>query len=291
MIALIAALATLWTLLNGKLSRPDGDLIAKVHPYRRLMAFVMRSRTESTVYLDADLRAEKLLEFLERHRARGITLTHLLVAAAGDALRAHPNLNRFVAGKRLYQRRGRHITFSMKRAKLDAASKVAVVKLELEANASLAATAQQVDQLIHHQRSGERTAADAEFGLLTRLPRPLLSAAVAGVRWLDHYNLLPRFFVAGDALYTSVFIANLGSLNMSAPYHHLYEWGNCPLFMGVGAIEERVVVRNGEVTTAQVLPIRWSFDERIEDGLSARGGLEHLRRVLEDPESAFSLIG
>ena len=54
----------------------------------------------------------------------------------------------------------------MKRAKLDAASKVAVVKLELEANASLAATAQQVDQLIHHQRSGERTAADAEFGLL-----------------------------------------------------------------------------------------------------------------------------
>ena len=70
MIALIAALATLWTLLNGKLSRPDGDLIAKVHPYRRLMAFVMRSRTESTVYLDADLRAEKLLEFLERHRAQ-----------------------------------------------------------------------------------------------------------------------------------------------------------------------------------------------------------------------------
>ena len=170
MIALIAALAALWTLLNGKLSRPDGDLIAKVHPYRRLMAFVMRSRTESTVYLDAELRAEKLLEFLERHRARGITLTHLLVAAAGDALRAHPNLNRFVAGKRLYQRRGRHITFSMKRAKLDAASKVAVVKLELEANASLTATAQQVDQLIHHQRSGERAA--AEFGLLARLLRP-----------------------------------------------------------------------------------------------------------------------
>ena len=32
MIALIAALAALWTLLNSKLSRPDGDLIAKVHP-------------------------------------------------------------------------------------------------------------------------------------------------------------------------------------------------------------------------------------------------------------------
>ena len=54
MIALIAALAALWTLLSSKLSRPDGDLIAKVHPYRRLMAFVMRSRTESTVYLDAE---------------------------------------------------------------------------------------------------------------------------------------------------------------------------------------------------------------------------------------------
>ena len=30
-------------------------------------------------------------------------------------------------------------------------------------------------------------------------------------------------------------------------------------------------MRNGEVTTAQVLPIRWSFDERIEDGLGTAG--------------------
>ena len=83
----------------------------------------------------------------------------------------------------------------MKRAKLDAASKVAVVKLELEANASLTATAQQVDQHIHHQRSGERTAADAEFGLLARLPRPLLSAAVAGCAGSTTTTFCPDFLL------------------------------------------------------------------------------------------------
>ena len=36
-------------------------------------------------------------------------------------------------------------------------------------------------------------------------------------------------------------------------------------------------MRNGEVTTAQVPPIRWSFDERIEDASARRA--EHLRRV------------
>jgi pyruvate/2-oxoglutarate dehydrogenase complex dihydrolipoamide acyltransferase (E2) component len=74
---------------------------------------------------------------------------------------------------------------------------------------------------------------------------------------------------------------------MPAPLHHLYEWGNCPLFMGVGAYEARAWVEHDEIIAAKVLPIRWTFDERIEDGLTARGGLDEVLRLLEDPEAAF----
>jgi hypothetical protein len=282
-------LVGLWLLISMKTSRSDGDLVRGVHPYRRLMAFIMRTRTESVVYSDTAVRAEKLMAFLEAHAAEGITLTHVLLAATATALEANPRLNRFVVGKRLYQRRGRFVTFSMKRKKLDAKAKIAVVKLELLTGESLADCAKRIDGVIDEQRSGERTYADKEYGLFNALPRPILTGATACIRWLDANNVLPAFFIRDDGLYTSVFIANLGSLAMSAPYHHLYEWGNCPLFMGVGAIEDRVVVEDGQVVAAKVLPIRWSFDERVEDGLSARGGIDALTRLLEDPEILMSL--
>ena len=282
------SLVGLWLLVSMKTSRSDGDLVPGVHPYRRLMAFIMRTRTESAVYSDTAVRAEKLLAFLEANSASGITLTHVLLAATANALEANPRLNRFVVGKRLYQRRGRFVTFSMKRKKLDAKAKIAVVKLELIAGESLQELASRIDAIIGKQRSGERTYADKEYSLFNALPRPVLTAATACIRWLDAHNILPAFFIRDDGLYTSVFIANLGSLAMSAPYHHLYEWGNCPLFMAVGAIEDRVVVEDGQVVAAKVLPIRWSFDERVEDGLSARGGIDALVRQLEDPEGIWA---
>jgi hypothetical protein len=84
-------------------------------------------------------------------------------------------------------------------------------------------------------------------------------------------------------MYTSIFLANLGSLDMDPGYHHLYEWGNCPLFMMVGRIQDRPVVVDGELVVRKTLHIRWSYDERIDDGLNARFGIESVKRALEDP--------
>ncbi|MBW2253746.1 MAG: hypothetical protein JRI25_04020, partial [Deltaproteobacteria bacterium] len=41
----VAILLVLWVLAEMKTSRPDGDLI-KVHPYRRMLTFVMPKRNE-----------------------------------------------------------------------------------------------------------------------------------------------------------------------------------------------------------------------------------------------------
>jgi hypothetical protein len=276
-----------WLLAQCKTSRPDGDLVRGLHPYRRLAGFIMTRRSESVVYMDSAVPAEQLVAYLKKHEGEGITLTHLLVAAIGEGLARHPRLNRFVVGKRLYQRRGRFVTFSMKRKKLDAKAKLAMVKLQHSSDENLVQLAARIDAQIGEQRSGKATYADKEYRLFNALPRPVLSAAVSLLSWLDANNWLPGFFIADDGLYTSVVIANLGSLAMPAPSHHLYEWGNCPLFMGVGAIEERAEVVDGEVVVAKVLPIRWTFDERIEDGLTARGGLDDVLGLLADPAAAF----
>jgi len=54
-----------------------------------------------------------------------------------------------------------------------------------------------------------------------------------------------------------------------------------------GAIEERPVVVDGELTTEKILPIRWTYDERIDDGLTASHGIASVKSALEDPFNAF----
>jgi len=112
------------------------------------------------------------------------------------------------------------------------------------------------------------------------------------MRWLDAHNVLPHSFIANDPLYTSMFVANLGSIEMGAAFHHLYEWGNCPLFLVVGKVEDRLVRGDDDKPTWQkVLPLRFTFDERVEDGLTARAGLRVVEDVLTHPRSSLGCIG
>lgn len=266
-----------------KTSRPDG-VFKQVHPYRRMMFYIMPTRNESVVYFDDYIDAEPLLDYLEEANERlSAHITHAVVAAVAIGLAENPTMNRFVVGKRLYDRKERYITFSMKRKKLDKKAKLSAVKLPMLEGETFTGLCQRIQGQIKVERSGKKTYADKEFNLLDALPRPVLAAAVAFLRGLDARNLLPGGFIANDPMYTSVFVANLGSLHMGAGYHHLYEWGTCPLFLMVGKIEERAVVRDGAVVARKQLHIRYSYDERIDDGLSARFGIEAVNRVLSDP--------
>lgn len=284
--ALIAAAILL--LLEFKTSRPDGTILS-VHPVRRLMFYIMRTRNESQVYFDAQADATRLLPYLERARAAfGANFTHVTVAAAAVALSANPRMNRFVVGKRLYQRSGRYITFSMKRnkvdGKIDRTAKIATVKLKINDGELMSDLCARINGQIQEERSGRKTRGDKEIDLFNFFPRPILLLGVPILELLDYYNLLPGSFIEDDPMYTSVFLANLGSLDMDAAFHHLYEYGNCPLFIMVGKIEERPVVEDGKVVARPRLHLRFNFDERIEDGLNARFGIEAMVRVLEDPE-------
>jgi hypothetical protein len=258
--------------------RPDGDLARDIPATRRIMPFIMRTRSESTVYFEQRIRVEKTLAFLERFRARtGLraTVLHLLIWAAGRTIEARPRLNRFVAGARIYQRRGIWVSFSAKKAKSDDAP-IVVVKREVDPRESFEALVRRIEEGIGEGRSDRRSATDKELSILLRLPTVLLGLLVRGQMLLDRLGLLPAAFYRHDPMYASLFIANLGSLDLDACYHHLYEYGNIPIFVAVGRIDAGVMV------------LRYSFDERIEDGLYCVRALELLKQSLEDPEAAGS---
>jgi pyruvate/2-oxoglutarate dehydrogenase complex dihydrolipoamide acyltransferase (E2) component len=281
----LSALTALWILANAKKSRPDGTFVKNLHPYRQIMQYVMPTRTESAVYINVDLRVERLEAYLEKAKgAFGANVTHCIVAAVYVALARMPALNRFVVGRRLYQRDGVWLSFSMKRKKQNQAAKLAVVKLRMQEGEDFPSLVARINEQIGQERSGKKTYADKEYDLFNLLPRPVLRGAAAFLRWLDYYNLLPGSFIHPDSLYTSMVIANVGSLQLPAGYHHLYEWGNSPFFLMVGQIEDRAVIENGVPVAARVLPMKVTFDERVEDGLTAGIGIRAFNAVLGNPE-------
>ncbi len=270
--------------------RPDGDFIAKAHPYRRMLGYLMPGRNEAVVYYEDLVRAEAILDYIKRARValgQDVGLTHCLVAASGMGMFICPEMNRFVVGKRLYQRNDVSVTFSMKRKQLDKKAKVSAVKMRFSPEDTFRSILDRINQNISVERSDAKTYTDKELGLLNVLPRPLLAGAMSAVRCADYFNVLPHSFIKNDAFYTGMVIANLGSLGMNAGYHHLYEWGTAPLFMMVGKVEERAMVEDGEVVVRKILPIHWSYDERIDDGLTSFEGLSWVRKSLEDPEKYF----
>ena len=54
--------------------------------------------------------------------------------------------------------------------------------------------------------------------------------------------------------------------------------------LGIGRIVEKPVVKDGEIVAAPVLALSLSFDHRLIDGVMAQNALNHIKRLLNDPE-------
>jgi hypothetical protein len=274
--------------------RPDGDLIKDLDPVRKMMPFVMRGRNESIIFQDTEWEVTRAREWLRKYnRARTgqprATLFHLLVHALARQFHERPGLNRFVSGGRIYQRKGVWISFAAKTEMTEDAPLV-TIKLEFPEGESFADCVKRIVDAIEDRRSGAENQVDREVKFLSKLPTPLLRAIFAGGRWLDRLNLLPNSMIEPDPMYTSIFLGNLGSIGISRVHHHLYEYATASFFGVIGEVRNAVEAdRKGNVVARQVLPIQWSFDERINDGFYCAQSIALTQRIFEDPDTNVGL--
>lgn len=280
--------------------RADGVLVPahELPATRRIMPFLMRTRNESVVYFEQRPDLTRTEDFLRRYndahtdgQARA-TLFHVVTWACARVLHERPRLNRFVAGGRIYQRDAVEISYSAKKALRDGAP-VLVLKRRFPPAPrfpSFPALVAGMQEALGEGRSERRSFTDKELDLLLALPGPLLRAGVALQRLLDRLGLLPAAFIRNDPLYASLFIANLGSLKMDAGFHHLYEYGTISLFCVIGRTHEEPVVEGGQLRVRRTATLRFSFDERIEDGMYAGLSLLRLQEIIEDPEAAGATL-
>jgi pyruvate/2-oxoglutarate dehydrogenase complex dihydrolipoamide acyltransferase (E2) component len=269
--------------------RCDGELVKNIDPIRRMMPVVMRGRNDSIIYHTTQWAIAEARAWLRHYnRTRGAkppaTLFHLVAYACVKMLHARPGLNRFVSGSRIYQRKAVWLSFAAKTRFADEAP-LTTVKLAFPAGVSFDELVDAMSAAVNDARSGRPSRMEKEVRFLARLPVPLLRVVLATVRGLDHVNLLPEMLIEPDPMYSSVFLANLGSIHIGNAFHHLYEYGTCSLFGVVGAAGKTLVPgRDGQPAVRQVLQTQWSFDERVNDGFYCVESLEMMRRILEEPE-------
>ena len=63
-------LALIWILLSLRTARPDGLLVDYVHPYRKMLLYIMPTKSESVVLFDESVPADNLLEYIQTTRER-----------------------------------------------------------------------------------------------------------------------------------------------------------------------------------------------------------------------------
>jgi hypothetical protein len=264
--------------------RSDGDLVLGEAPVRRIMPYLMRGRNESCVYQESVYRvtaARTWLKAYNRAHHPRATLFHLVAYAVAAALRERPRLNRFVSGGRIYQRRGVSLSFVVKTAFTDDGPG-ATVKLLAQPGETFPAWSARISAEVDQARDTVRPV-DQEVGLIMRLPGFLVRGLVVLAKGLDHWNLFPAFMIRNDPMYSSIFLANLGSVNVSDVYHHLYEYGTTSIFGAVSFPRERVFPGREGAVVEPGLSVRWTFDERIDDAFSCARSLALVQKILEDP--------
>jgi len=262
--------------------RADATQVRDLSNLRRMMPYVSPRRNESLFYMMQSIEVEAALEYLakknaERPPERPITLFHLLLRSCSHALYLRPGVNRFVKAGRLWQRDGEWMTFSAKRAIADGSPMFTVKRRFRPESESLEEMVDAIYERLGAGRAGRRTTSDRETAFLLRLPGFAVRAAMGLARLADALGLLPRGMIEADPLFTSIFLANLGSIDYPAGHHHLWEYGTCSIFGVMGRIEPGPDGRRG-------IRVAWTYDERIEDGLYSYHSLEGIRKRMESPE-------
>ena len=246
-----------------------------------MMGFLLRGRNESAVYFEHKLDLTRTLPWLEQRNAR---LFHLILHALASVLHDRERLNRFTVGHNTYQRDGVYLSFAAKKSMSDDAP-LATIKRRFAKGESFEAVVAALSGDVEEARSDRPSHIDKELSILLRLPGLLLALLIGLLKRLYAWGLAPRSLVDTDPMYASAFVANLGSIGIDAAYHHLFEHGNCPLFMTIGKVTDTPVVVDGAVVVRPLLTLRFTYDERVEDGLYAARTLRLLAERIEHPAS------
>lgn len=266
--------------------RSDGFLVKKIDPIIALTPYLMPMRCDAQVMLSYKADYERLARYIVKKGAEGYKISFLdvLCAAYVRIVSQLPELNRFVANKRLYTRNETAISFVVLKDTQDGSVQENTIKCKFDPRDTIFDVAGRTSAAIEAARNeaiDNNTMKVAKF-----LLNPILANTVAGTaRIMDRYGIMPRFLVEASPFHTGLFLTNMASIGMSAVYHHIYNFGTTSLFASIGTVERTVVINDqGEPQRKRLLPFGITADERVCAGMIYAKMVALLGKYLDNPE-------
>lgn len=269
--------------------RWDGRRV-KVPGLQTIMANLWPKRTDCEVYLNDTLDVTKLMEFVkmknEQHPDLKTTFFHCVIAATAKMVNERPLMNRFVQGRRTYERYEISVAFTAKLAFEDHAEEALLFFVPKPTD-----TVDNVSQMVVDRVNKVRNQGDNKAGVddlldkVAALPRPIVMLICKIVRWLDFWGKTPRALTDGDPHFSSIFLSNLGSIKCPSVYHHLNNYGTNSMMITIGTIhDEERLMPDGTKQIRKVCDIGATLDERIGDGFYFARSLKLVQYLCNHPE-------
>ncbi len=279
----------------GKKNRGDrrDARYVKAEALGALMPFILKRRSDSLIYFDIKVNMENAIKFVKEQNESGIypckvTYFHLLLATLVKIMQTRPHLNSYILNYRKYERKHIDIAFVVKK-QLTEEAKETTIKVRFDSCESFLDVVKKtmVDVSEARQESGSDN--DKIYDILGKMPRFVTQMAVGILSFLHKIDRMPKDIDRADPMNSSAFLSNLGSIDVDAPFHHLFEWASCSLFACFGKIiKEPVVNEAGEIVVGDIAHIMVTVDERIGEGIKFAKDLQLFRYYMENPQNLLS---
>lgn len=269
--------------------RKEGRKLRTLPPMNCLSPYIMRDRIGSSNLIQDSAEisvVEKYINGKRQEGLKGFGLLHVFLAVYVRTVSQLPGVNRFIAGQRIYARNNIEIALTIKKEmKLDAME--TVVKIECEPTDSAVDIYRKLTAVVEQNRAeGDVSSFDSVARAFNYIPGLIFKFVMLVLRFMDYFDLLPRFLTRLSPFHGSFFITSMGSLGIPPIYHHLYDFGNVPVFCSYGAKRKAYELRqDGTVAERKYIDYTIVCDERICDGHYFATALKFMKDCFRHPET------
>ena len=272
---------------KGILDRNDGWRVKNVEPLTLVCPFILRTRLDSQNLFEDKLPIDVLEDFIRAHTddIPGLSLLHLIIAGCVRMIALSPRVNRFVVHNKIYAHRSRTGSIAIKRS-LSVDGEETHIQPEFSPFDTLADVVRKVNA---EYESSSKPDANSDFDktakALSLLPGVECKFVVWLLRVMDYFGLIPKFLLEVSPFHASIFFTSMGSLGIPPIVHHLYNFGNMPVFVSFGCKRRaNEVMADGTVVQRKYIDYSVNTDERIVDGVYYATALKYMKRLLQHPE-------
>lgn len=229
---------------------------------------------------------EKADEYIYKKRQQGLKgfgMLHVFLASYIRIVSQRPALNRYIRGQKIYARNCIEIMLTIKKEmKLEAPD--TVLKLFFPPDATSDTVYKILTEEIEKSREIE-SEFDGLAKVLNYIPGLFLKFTVWLLNLFDYFGLIPRKLTKLSPFHGSFAITSMGSLGIPPVHHHLYDFGNIPVFCAFGAKYTKYELQSdGTVIRRKYIDYKFNTDERICDGHYFAAAFKLFKSIMKNPE-------